>query len=96
MTKIEKLDGLFNDTVSMIFTFEELTRALIYKVALVLDRANAHTVYTINLYDTQGAFFPRRKRLMKIKCYKELKKLYDIKGWSSLKKGTLHLCTITE
>jgi|GEM_PF-7107437 len=96
MRKIEKLDGLFSDTVSMVFTFEELTRALIYKIALVLDGANVHTVYTINLYDPQGALFPRRKRLMKIKCYKELKKLYGIKGWSSLKKGTLHLCAINE
>lgn len=93
MEKVQSLDPLFDCAFSLTESFEEKVIDTIYKVSKKLDTSSQDTVFILSLENDEGIFFKRKKRLLKLKCFKELKRLYKIKGWSHHKGERLLLKT---
>ena len=91
MADIQSLDSLFNRSLFAFESFEESVVDTVYKISKMLDNSSKDTVYVLSLKDYDGVFFNKKRRLMKLKCFKELKRLYKIKGQSCLSKDKLLL-----
>lgn len=91
MYKVESLDPLFQTPFLLVESFEEKFNDLIYKISKKIDSSSKDTVYILSLQEEEGLFFHRKKRLMKLRCFKKLKSFYNIKGWSRLQERKLLL-----